>query len=886
MHKANWISWDKYATLILIALILTLGSSNAFGKPSNLTLAKDGKTQYTIVIGNDATDGEKFAAEDLAKHLKLITDADFPIKNENEAGNSSLIFVGSSKLLFTRKSISQSDLAKFGEEELLVRTSGKDLILVGGRPRGSLYAVYSFLEDDLGCHWWTPIATTTPKKPTLTLSSINRRDAPFMEYRLPAFSGYSTDAIYAIRNRISAMQDNPSEVQNWPGGMFKWANRYCHSFAYLAPAEKLMAEHPNWYSKGTQPDKFQWTGQFCLTNPELEDYVVNQLRDTFRANPKSQIASVSQNDNQNPCKCERCEALAKTMGQSGLMVSFLNRIAAKLKPEFPDKILHTFAYQYTQQPPLDKSIRVDDNVVIQLTTEGVNHAQPLRDTKLKDILEQWSKIAKRVYIWDYETNFLYHQAPIPNLLSLGPNFNWFAENHVRGMLIQGGHRIAGEFSDLRGWMAAKLMWNPKQNAQPLMDTFLKGYYQEAAPYIKEYIDLLQQRTGKELWDMYVYIMEMPSLDWRLMLDSQAVFDKAEESVKDKPEVLTRVRSARMQVDYMMILRGDEYLREAKNAGETWPAQHSPEKRIRAFFANAEETGFAAECVKYDQVKLSPMGERGGTWADLREKSIMLLVPETMKMRFSVFAAAAGNACELMKLEQAERYLKYLQSCIKTAEINVRETPIDIVCPKMTNHSTGKFEDWDAISEAGNIASKSVDTPDLSGSFKLGWDSDYLYILTAVQDNALVPDCKKYWTADGIELYLNMLDDQGFPQADGTPTSAYGPDDFHFGISAEGCIYDYDSTSVGNPLGLGKVAGMLTDYKKTDTGYLLETAIPWKSLFLRKAENDYTFGFTIAIDDLDEPGEPLKHHLLWKGSTAYINTQGWGRVQLQNEGVTK
>lgn len=871
----------KHIIWLLAALILIFDSICVLAEKPGLTLAADGKTQYTIVIGTDATDGEKFAAKELAEHLKLITEADFPIKSETDAGDGPFIFVGSSKPLVSRKGVSQRDLAKFEDEELLVCTSGTDLILAGGRPRGTLYAVYSFLEDDLGCHWWTPTESTIPKKPKLTVKPLNRRDKPFMEYRLPAFSGYMMDATCAIRNRVNAMQDNPSEEQNWPGGRFAWANRYCHSFAYLAPAEKLMAQHPDWYTKGTDPNAFQYTGQLCLTNPELEDYVVNQLREIFRANPDTNIASVSQNDNQKPCTCERCSALAKKIGQSGVMVSFLNRIAARLKPEFPDKILHTFAYQYTQQPPLDKSLEVDDNVVIQLTTEGVNHAQPLRDTKLKDILEQWSKIAKRIYIWDYETNFLYHQAPIPNLLSLGPNFKWFAENNVRGMLIQGGHRVQGEFSNLRGWMTAKLMWNPKRDSQVLMSEFLKGYYGEAAPYIREYIELLQERTGKENWDMYVYILDTKSLDWRLALDSEKVFDKAESAVKDNPELLMRVRVARMQVDYMLILRGDEYLSEAKNAGEAWPVEYAPDVRARAFFITGEESGLAEQCAVWDKIGVLSLGERGGKWAELRDKS-SLFVPEAMKTRFSVLAAAAGKACEIMRLNQAMGYVKYLQSCVKDAKMNVRETPIDIQCPEMTGHSVGKFEDWDNVAEAGSIAAKNVDIPDLSGSFKLGWDANFIYVLAAVQDNAFVPDCQKYWTGDGVELYFNMLDDPGLPQADGKPTSNYGPDDFHFGISAEGCVYDYDSTSLGNPLGYGKVPGMVTKSKRTETGYLLETAIPWKSMFVQQPSDDYTFGFTISIDDLDTPGEGLKRQLLWKGSLAYANTNGWARVRLQND----
>ena len=35
----------------------------------------------------------------------------------------------------------------------MIRTVGDNLILTGGRPRGTLYAVYEFLERPVGCHW-------------------------------------------------------------------------------------------------------------------------------------------------------------------------------------------------------------------------------------------------------------------------------------------------------------------------------------------------------------------------------------------------------------------------------------------------------------------------------------------------------------------------------------------------------------------------------------------------------------------------------------------------------------------------------------------------------------------------------------------------------------
>jgi len=45
---------------------------------------------------------------------------------------------------------------------LVIETVGSNLILAGDRPRGTLYAVYTFLEDVVGCRWWSSTASTIP----------------------------------------------------------------------------------------------------------------------------------------------------------------------------------------------------------------------------------------------------------------------------------------------------------------------------------------------------------------------------------------------------------------------------------------------------------------------------------------------------------------------------------------------------------------------------------------------------------------------------------------------------------------------------------------------------------------------------------------------------
>ena len=48
----------------------------------------------------------------------------------------------------------QKGLVGLKDEEWCVKSFGRNVALVGGGTRGTLYAVYHFLEDECGVRWW------------------------------------------------------------------------------------------------------------------------------------------------------------------------------------------------------------------------------------------------------------------------------------------------------------------------------------------------------------------------------------------------------------------------------------------------------------------------------------------------------------------------------------------------------------------------------------------------------------------------------------------------------------------------------------------------------------------------------------------------------------
>src|SRR5207253_1484283 len=201
--------------------------------------------------------------------------------------------------------------------------------------------------------------------------------------------------------------------------------------------------------------------QLCLTNPKLRDFMVTRVKEWLRESPDAQIISVTQNDWAGWCECDDCKARDETEeSHSGTMLAFVNYIAEKIEPEFPNVAVDTFAYQYTRKPP--KTLRPRPNVIVRLCSIECNFREPLdhpSNAAFAEDIKKWAQICQRLYIWDYVTDFKNYILPRPNWFTLGPNIRFFATNQVRGVFEEGAYGgYGGEMSELRAWVLAQLLW--------------------------------------------------------------------------------------------------------------------------------------------------------------------------------------------------------------------------------------------------------------------------------------------------------------------------------------------------------------------------------------------------------------------------------------------
>ncbi len=564
MYKTIAIVYLFYASFISVEQLKATEAS--------IILAKDSETNYKIVLAEDASGVQKFAAKELQSFLKQICRAELPIVTGSQPLGKCEIILGRNKHL--KKLNTTINFSKLGKEGFIIRTAGNHIIITGGEAHGTLYGVYTFLEKYLGCRWYSSKVSRIPRHSTVSLPQIDDTQIPLLDYR-EVYYADAMDPNFAARLKLngnaSTMKNNKMILERHAG----WGT-WCHTSFSFVPPEEYFEEHPEYYSliNGKRQAK-----QLCFTNPDILGIVSRRMRELMAqpadfspsvnrpiprkggplwADAEDYYWDVSQMDGSGACQCPKCQAIDQREGSHiGSVLTFINKLAA----EFPDKTISTLSYQYTRTPP--KTLKPAPNVSIMLCNIECTRSFPIpespyeADKNFASDLEKWSKICNNLFIWDYVVNFGHLYTPNPNLRIQQANIKYFIDHNVKGIFCQGSREVGGEFSELRNYLLAKLLWNPDCNVDKIINDFLSGYYGPAAPPIRRYIDLLHDSVKSSGKKLGIYDAPKAHLDGylspELLKQYKQCFIEAERLVANDKEVLFRVRTAHMPLMYVQLV---------------------------------------------------------------------------------------------------------------------------------------------------------------------------------------------------------------------------------------------------------------------------------------------------------------------------------------------
>ncbi len=512
---------------------------------TTITLVSGGKSDYTITLSENAAEQEIQAAEVLKEYLQQVSGANLVITTGDTEGKA--IRIGH---------IDPS--ADILESTVYYSVNEEDLIIGGGSPASTLHAVYVFLEEELDCRFFSPSAERIPRQASIKLSKT----------LLYAYSPPITTR--TVHSRL--FYDNPEfanklrvTTEAFPGYV---PGARVHTFHRFVPASLHYESHPEYYALRNGK---RIPTQLCLTNETVFQLVKDTVARLLAQHPEAEVVSVSQDDNTQYCQCANCEAIHKAEDSpAGSMIYFVNQVARA----FPDKQISTLAYQYTRKAP--KELKPEPNVLITLCSIECDRSAPIEE-KCDDFTQDliaWGEKTNNIRIWDYTTQFTNFLAPFPNLHTLQPNIELFVENNAKWIFEQHSNQPS-ELFELRSYLTAQLLWNPTANPEEIMDDFLEGYYQAAAPIIKDYIETIHKELGQDS-SFFLFLYGDPSqgfhsfLREELLVYYDSLYKEAAAAVKEQSEVFQRVQEARLSVDYAILEHAKTDLQQALEQNSSMP----------------------------------------------------------------------------------------------------------------------------------------------------------------------------------------------------------------------------------------------------------------------------------------------------------------------------
>lgn len=270
--------------------------------------------------------------------------------------------------------------------------------------------------------------------------------------------------------------------------------------------------------------------QLCFSSEALYKAVRAYILDQFGkgTDTYSERISIMPMDNQLACTCRDCVAKGNTSGNATPAVSYF---VTRLAKEFPRHQFFTSAYHTTKSAP---QTALPANVGVFVSSYPmpmrVDFSQTDGYHEFRTMVEAWTKVCGKVYVWDYARNYSDYLSPFPCLLALQSRFKLYRDLGVRGIFVNGSGDDYSAFDDMQTQVMAKLMDDPDADVRNEVDAYFEKYYPKTHQLLTDYYWQLEQRakTTNNLLPLYGSMKQMCAsyLDAEEFLHFRAKLDAA------------------------------------------------------------------------------------------------------------------------------------------------------------------------------------------------------------------------------------------------------------------------------------------------------------------------------------------------------------------------
>ena len=437
------------------------------------------------------------------------------------------------------------------------------IIFFNGGIRGLQYGIYTFLEKYLGFRFFSTNVEKIKFEKNIYLNNLEERYNPPFEYReICDWNAWDPD--FSVKSKING--NFVRKLREEDGCSFGFAGGFkglVHTFSKLVNPSKYYKEKPDVYAFD---GKVRNPNGLCLTNPETLKIIVKESLVWLSEEKDPTLISISINDaNQTYCRCKHCKKLLdEGYNDTDLLIDVVNKISREIHKTYPKVNVETLIYHEMVTPP--NKVKPDEDIVIRYCPHAVRkmsieEAGKLylrnKDPKLKqtyytlDTIDKWSKLAKKMYIWDYPYNYGLTNVIFPIWPSLLDNIKFFYKHNAKGIYINGASDSAN-FNELEIYLLAKIMFNPlmsKEEYDNHILEFLEGYYGEGYKFIKEYMDLSYKLSNEYVYSTFDPFSIIPKENSKeYILIGKELLNTALTLSQDKSDK-ARIKKLMLTIDY-------------------------------------------------------------------------------------------------------------------------------------------------------------------------------------------------------------------------------------------------------------------------------------------------------------------------------------------------
>jgi len=458
-----------------------------------MAIVEKGQAKAVIVTPDKPLRAVAYAAEELQKHVEMVSGARLEIAAESAVPAGARIYLGPCKAT----AAAGLDVSKLPFNAFIIRLTDAGFFLIGDDSEGpvpatemttragTLFAVYEFLEKQLGVRWLWPgdMGTFAPKRDTIIVASWDQVHRPHQlntcvrahmeKYNKEDSKGFSSIEAYGrykreeeawlTRHRMSMPQS--ASASHAPKSYAYW-QRFGATGTHLEYFALLNTGKRETMRGNESGSRVTW----CVSQPKLWDQVVadwveykDPSGNVTRRADTNDFVQAGENDCPGLCMCEACRAWDEpdprfathpywngtlkrpltladralfwghdsaeaSPSLSGRYAKFWMKVLERAKKVRPDARLATFAYANTYEAP--KQTKLHPDVWVRVVAP---FGYPFTEKKLSSYEANWQAWAATGATLVHRPNYMLcgHNMPLYFAGALARNLRFVFQHNCR-----------------------------------------------------------------------------------------------------------------------------------------------------------------------------------------------------------------------------------------------------------------------------------------------------------------------------------------------------------------------------------------------------------------------------------------------------------------------